>query len=67
VFQHFFDACVMPETVCLVCKYCEQKRDIHAKHCFILADKKNEIDFCLSTFSFSLKHVVLSVVVDNED
>ena len=46
----------MPETVCPVYKYC-----------FILADKKHEIDFCLSTFSFSLKRVVLAVVVDNED
>lgn len=57
----------MLETVCPVCKYSEQKRDIHNKHCFILADKKNEIDFCLSTVSFSLKRVVLPVVVDNGD
>jgi len=45
------DACVMRETVCPVYDYIEQKRDIHTKHCFILADKKNEIDFCLSIVS----------------
>lgn len=50
------DACVMPETVSPVYKYR-----------FILADKKNEIDICLSTFSFFLKRVVLAVVVDNDD
>lgn len=50
------DAYVMPKTVFPVYKYR-----------FILADKKNEIDFCLSTFGFFLKRVVLAVVVDNED
>jgi hypothetical protein len=61
------DSCVMPENVCPVYKYSEQKRDIHRDHCFILADKKNEINFCLSIFIFSLKRVVLAVVLDNVD
>jgi hypothetical protein len=55
------DACVIPETVCPVYKYSEQKRDLHTKLCFILADKKSEIEFCLSIVSFSLKRVVLAV------